>query len=237
MDETQTQIGWLAHTRTACRRFEDPVLSLLLLAELALIFIMEPLAAEGFGIPEVVTMLLVAVLILVLALASRQRWVLVIATAAGLVRLLGGLAEHLWSTSVTKQANAVSAVLGLVALMWMVAGVVFGPGRVTPHRVRGAVLLYLTIALIFAWIYRLIDEIVPGAIPALGARHGTLGALSTFVYYSLTVLTTVGFGDITPVDAFARNLTMFEALLGQLYPTIILAQILTLYAEDRKQQE
>jgi hypothetical protein len=66
---------------------------------------------------------------------------------------------------------------------------------------------------------------------------GEQGILSAFAYYSLTCITTIGFGDITPVNPFARSLTMFEALLGQLYPAIILARILTLYTDDRKQLE
>jgi hypothetical protein len=51
------------------------------------------------------------------------------------------------------------------------------------------------------------------------------------------VLTTVGFGDITPVNDFVRNLTMLEALLGQLYPAVILARLLTLYADDRTTEQ
>jgi Ion channel len=41
--------------------------------------------------------------------------------------------------------------------------------------------------------------------------------LSPFLYYSLTSLTTVGFGDITLLDAFARSLTTLEAVVGQLF--------------------
>jgi hypothetical protein len=50
----------------------------------------------------------------------------------------------------------------------------------------------------------------------------------------MTSLTTLGLGDITPVNAFARSLTTLEALFGQLFPAVILARILTLYSDDRK---
>jgi hypothetical protein len=88
--------------------------------------------------------------------------------------------------------------------------------------------LYLTTAVFFAYLYRLIAQVVPGAFSGLAFRTGEHGALSPFLYFSLTLLTTVGLGDIAPVDAFACNLTMFEALLGQLFPATILARILTL---------
>ena len=94
-------------------------------------------------------------------------------------------------------------------------------------------MLYLTFALIFAWLYRLLAQTIPGCFSGLTFRPGELGSLSSFIYFSLTVLTTVGFGDITPVNDFVRNLAMLEAPLGQLYPAVILARLLTLYADDR----
>jgi hypothetical protein len=60
--------------------------------------------------------------------------------------------------------------------------------------------------------------------------------LSPFLYYSLTSLTTLGLGDITPVNSFARSLTVLEALLGQLFPAVILARILTLYTDERPRE-
>ena len=65
---------------------------------------------------------------------------------------------------------------------------------------------------------------------------GQHGALSPFLYYSLTSLTTLGLGDITPVNEFARSLTGLEALLGQLFPAVILARILTLYTDERNRE-
>ena len=79
----------------------------------------------------------------------------------------------------------------------------------------------------------LIAEILPDAFSGLAFRAGH-GALSLFLYYSLTSLTTVGSTDITSVDAFVRNLTMVEAVVGQLFPSIILARMLTLYADELK---
>jgi hypothetical protein len=117
--------------------------------------------------------------------------------------------------------------------MWVVFGIVFGPGRITAHRVRGAILLYLSIAIVFAWLYRLIAFVVPAGFSGLKLTTGQQGALSPFLYYSFTALTTLGLGDITPVNAFARSLTVLEALLGQLFPAVILARILRLYMDDK----
>jgi len=113
--------------------------------------------------------------------------------------------------------------LALLGVTWVISRIVFGPGRITTHRVRGVFVLYLLSAVFFAYLYRLIAKVVPGAFSGLAFRTGEHGALSPFLYFSLTLLTTVGLGDIAPVDAFARNLTMFEALLGQLFPALLSA--------------
>ena len=229
--------NWLKQVRIACRRYQDSGLSALLSAQLVLIFVAEPLAFDGIPFPATATLVIIGGLILLLVLGSYQHGELVILSIAGIVRLLTEGVDFFWGASVTEEAVAISAMLGLLAVFWTVAGIVFGPGRITVHRVRGAVVLYLTIAILFAWLYRLIAAMVPGAFSGLAFRVGEHGAMSPFLYYSLTSLTTVGFGDITPVEAFARNLTMLEAVVGQLFPALILARILTLYTDEHKKAE
>ena len=47
-------------------------------------------------------------------------------------------------------------------------------------------------------------------------------------------LTTVGYGDTVPVDPIARSLAMLEATLGQLFPAIILARLVSIELADRE---
>jgi Ion channel len=224
-------VKWSKYVHVAACRREDHILSALLAAQFALIFIAEPLAFKGFAYPVIATGIIAAGLILLLVLGSHQRGALLVVVIGG-IRLLAGAADFLWHTSFTEGAEAVSAVLALLVVLWAVFRIVFRPGHITWHRVRGAVVLYLTTAILFAWLYILIAEILPNAFSGLMFR-ATHGALSPFLYYSLTALTTLGLGDITPLDAFARNLTMLEAVIGQLFPVIILGRILTLYANER----
>jgi len=199
---------------------------------LMLIFVAEPLAFKDITYPLVVTGIIAVGLILMLVLGSHQRGAAVV-IAIGSVRLLAGGLDFLCHTSFTQAAEAISTVFTLLAVIWAVLEILLGPGQITWHRVPGAIVLYLTIAILFAWLYMLIAELLPRAFSGL-ACGPTHGALSPFLYYSLTSLTTLGFGDITPVDAFARNLTVLEAVVGQLFPAIILARILTLYADERR---
>ena len=50
-----------------------------------------------------------------------------------------------------------------------------------------------------------------------------------YLYFSFVTLTTLGYGDITPVSAFAKSLTIVIAISGQLYLTILIAMLVGKY--------
>jgi voltage-gated potassium channel Kch len=56
--------------------------------------------------------------------------------------------------------------------------------------------------------------------------------MSTLVYFSFCTLTTVGYGDVTAVDTFARSVAMLEALTGQLFPAVLIARIVSMEVTD-----
>jgi hypothetical protein len=111
---------------------------------------------------------------------------------------------------------------------------VFGPGHITAHRVRRGDCALSLDCYRFAYLYQVIAEVIPAAFSGLTFRGADRIALSPFLYYSLMSLTTLGLGDITPVHELARSFTVLEALLGQLFPAVILARILTLYSDEGK---
>ena len=119
----------------------------------------------------------------------------------------------------------------LVIVLWHV----YGEGPVTGHRVMGAVAGYLLLSLVFAISYSLVEYLFPGAfqMPAALSRSGEPQS-QLFYYFSVTTLTTAGFGDITAVNPFARTLVMMEALIGQLYPAILIARLVSLHSETKR---
>ncbi len=113
----------------------------------------------------------------------------------------------------------------------IVLKMVYRGGPVSGHRVRGAIAAYLLIGFFFATAYRLLDDLIPGAFshPA----HAITGQqaqeiASSFMYFSLVTLTTVGFGDIAAVHPVARSLVTLEAVIGTLYPAILIARLVSL---------
>jgi hypothetical protein len=133
--------------------------------------------------------------------------------------------------------------LYLDATAWIIAGVtlsvviaraVFAPGRVTLHRVIGAVLLYLNIGFTFVALFCFIARLEPNAFAGMRPLQDNLSVASNFGYFSFVTLTSVGYGDIVPVHPYARSLANVEAIIGQLYPATLLARLVTLEIADRR---
>jgi hypothetical protein len=119
-------------------------------------------------------------------------------------------------------------------MAWAVARQTFAPGRVTYHRVIGAVLLYLTVAVIFSALYVFIGSLDPVAFVSMKVTDSPRLA-SDVIYFSFATMTTTGYGDVAPLHPVARSLCNMEAIFGQLYPATLLARLVTLEIEHRRQ--
>ncbi len=117
--------------------------------------------------------------------------------------------------------------MALVLLAVAIGVSVFGGHRTTGDRLFGAIGLYLLLGLTWAAVYAIVAASVPGAFAGSLPTRPTLYDLG---YFSLVTLTTVGYGDITPAAQVARSLAASEALIGQLYPAIIIARLVSAQA-------
>ncbi len=81
----------------------------------------------------------------------------------------------------------------------------------------------------------LLLEIIPNAIHLQTplAAGVTTGEPSRLIYFSFETLTTVSYGDAYPVHRIARSLTTAEALIGQLYPAILIATLVGMALQVR----
>jgi hypothetical protein len=119
-----------------------------------------------------------------------------------------------------------------ISLAWILLVRVFSTGRIDRNRVQGAIVAYLLVALSFAIIYHFIYLVDgPGSIKGLLSY-----TRREFVYFSLSTLTTIGYGDVTPVSEMARSLANLEALTGQLYPAVLIARLVSMEISSKQQK-
>lgn len=108
--------------------------------------------------------------------------------------------------------------------------------RVTADKIHGAVSGYLMIGIIWAMIYSLIENTAPGSFSfshGLESLHLTQSDKSlyfaNFMYYSFVTVTTLGYGDITPISNAAKVFSSLEAMVGQLYIAILISRLVGLH--------
>jgi hypothetical protein len=231
LDDTRRSVGpWQD-------RIRDPSLTVLLVLELCTIFLAAPLAAKGLPIARVVGDTLVLAALVIVVMLS-QRWGAVILILLGLAAIAASfLPNGAWAPVSAIVLRHGGDILAFSTLTWVVAHAVFAPGRITSHRLQGAVVLYLTVATIFASAFGLIWELSPGAFVNIVAPVGGAEEVGTMLYFSLTTLTTTGYGDIVAVDPFARSLANLESVLGQFFLAITVARLVTLELVDRRRRE
>ncbi len=126
-------------------------------------------------------------------------------------------------------------VFGTAILVVMTLKQTFLPGPVNVHRVMGGVAAYLLIGVTWAFGYKLLMEEIPDAIhfqTPLAAGVPT-GEPARLIYFSFETLTTVAYGDAYPVNRIARSLAISEALIGQLYPSILIATLVGMALQAR----
>ncbi len=115
---------------------------------------------------------------------------------------------------------------------WLALRQVLFTGDITGNKILGAICVYLLLGLTFATVFLLIVQFSPDAFK--GANHSAwYDNFADFVYFSFVSLTTLGFGDITPVKPLARFLVYFEAIAGQFYLTILVASLVGMHISKR----
>lgn len=226
---TDDSSGWL----TEILQFSsDRSLTVLLYTLLLLLFVVVPFFSDT-AIGRLAIDAFFFVVLTSGALAVRRRFrrvalgtVLVVLFARTFALVEPGRTVALVSTSVT-----------VVFLTFACSGIlrrVFAAGRITRSRIEGAVAVYLLIGLILGLVYTMLAVLDPNALDvgalelSADVRAMQQQLFRQMSYFSFVTLTTVGYGDITPVSETARQVAVFEGLLGQLYPAILLARLVSM---------
>jgi hypothetical protein len=199
-----------------------------------LVFVAWPLVDVGLLMRPLLGMVFLIISLSGLyVLGAPGRFVPVVLTLGGIVFALQ-TTMLVWPSDTAAILNEVAAELFVLAFCGVLLSRVMGPGRVTPNRIFGAVVVvYLLFAVQFAFLFALIERLSSGAFvmgqePSASRWTGWL-----FFYLSMITLSSLGLSDITPVHPFARSLVMLEALLGQLYTTVLLARLVSLEVAHR----
>jgi hypothetical protein len=88
----------------------------------------------------------------------------------------------------------------------------------------------------WAGVYETIHGIWPDAFRFTDPPQNRTEVTTSLAYYSFVTLTTMGYGDITPVHPTARSAAVVEALVGQLFPAILIARLVAMELATRERR-
>ena len=127
-----------------------------------------------------------------------------------------------------------AAFLGITLVM-VFSAIIRAP-RISGDAVMGAVCVYLLIGYAWAYLYALVEIVEPGSFnfPAYALPDPGTPPEFTFGYYSFVTLTTLGYGDITPITDRARTLSWLEAVAGVSYMATVIAFLVSQMTVDRE---
>lgn len=102
---------------------------------------------------------------------------------------------------------------------------IFSRKIITVDAIKGGIVVYLLLGLLWFELYRLINWLIPHSFSSNEEFQ--------LLHFSFITLSTVGYGDVLPISKFAKMLADLEGIIGVLYPTIFIARLVSLYERDR----
>lgn len=218
---TAETLGGFSAATWRARRFRT-----LLVAQLGLLLSYPYLGGSAAG-GVLLVLLNAAVMVAAVYAASPSAKAFVLGVALAALSSAGDLAVAAGSTQLRVWAAA-----GDTFFFCFVAAVLFAEvfrTRTIDHDVlAGAACCFVLIALTWSSAYAWLEASTPGSFTlAAGADPWR-----ELLYFSFVTLTTLGYGEITPVGDAARSLALLEATVGVLYSAILVARLVGLSASS-----
>jgi hypothetical protein len=180
-------------------------------------------------------LIIIAGVFAVLTFWRHQIPLIILASITILVRLFSSAFPFAWLEIFTNS----SSLIFFIVLVWLQLQHVFKAGPINFYRVQAAIVIYILIGFIWAFVYNLIFLFNPESFDFLNRpiAPDLQHTYSHFLYFSFITLTTLGFGDIVPVADVARSFVVFEGMIGMLYPVVMIARLVSLEVEHKKQHQ
>ena len=174
----------------------------------------------------VVSVLLAASLLLAFRIARVVPWLMALAAILAFTGVCFSVVRALTDVAGDGEARALNALVvafGPPAIALGVIRSLRASGGVRLEALMGVLSIYMLLGLLFAFVYGAVDRL--GGDPFFA--NGADATVAKCVYFSFTTLTTAGYGDFTARTDLGHTLSIFEALIGQIYLVTVVSLIVT----------
>jgi len=201
----------------------------ILLLSLMLLILANPFLVERASLSWLLSLIFVLVLLAAARTASEYRWQRIITLILGVPALLAQLGLLISDMSWLEPVRYIASALFMFYVCGLLlSDIVLHSQTVTLNLIRGAVNVYLMFGIGFAFIYGLIEYLQPGSFTGLEELAVIHDRIMYFLYFSYITLSTLGYGDISPLTPYGMTAAYTEAIFGQLYLAILVARLVAL---------
>ena len=210
----------------------DLGLTLLTVSLVLQVFVVTPLREAGVPWRAVLDAIIMA-LMLYAAIAVRQSRIDTIAVSSIVVMTAIALVVgRFHPTLLLHQLGSVLATITLLVYVRIVLVMMFRGGPVTWSRIQGGISAYLLVGMAWASAFQIVEQSRPGSFHFVTAPTNFDELISKLTYFSFCTLTTVG-SEVVPFSPIARSLTIAEAVIGQLFPAILIGALVAMAMQSR----
>jgi hypothetical protein len=198
---------------------------LFLFISIVLMFVLRPFLEGFIRISYLMDVFFTAIFLSAVYAVSQKRGVFFVALLIALLTVALVWLNDLTGISSFGVAGNILGSLFLAFTAIMILSYLFREDQITGDMIMGAICVYFLFGLIWAFAFSILEMTQPGSFQMSGEITGK----TAFTYYSYVTLTTLGYGDITPISTPARSLALLEAMMGQLYLAVLVARLVGLH--------
>ena len=209
-----------------------------LLTVLIVLFIVAPISGVIIGDILISTLFLSITVSIIRTFEVKKRFLFLLftlATVAFSLDLYTDLQPDFEQAHFFDVLSQIISSLFIFAALVTITRKIFSEKIISNDTIKGGIAMFMMIGIVWALLYRIVYYFDPHA---FSESVETMNSTGNMFYFSFSTLTTLGYGDITPVSEFARNLTNLEAITGMLYPSILIAKLVGAYtAQDMSKDD
>jgi voltage-gated potassium channel len=209
---------------------DEKVTFRLLLAMVIGILLVAPLISYSNILNIVMDLFFMGTFFVVIRMLSKSRLYSILAGISGMTMVVSFWLHFLYPSDAMMIAAKVSgALFFLLVVITMLRHVVASP-TVTREVLYAAMVVYLMIGILFAFVYGCIYIVDPASFD-LTMEMSSRGW--AFFYFSFVTLTTLGYGDSSPLTAMGGIVAVMEAIIGQLYLVVVVAWLVGMHVSSK----
>ena len=199
---------------------------LLLLVSLLALMVLEPFLFDYIRLRFLLDIFFTIILFASIYAVSEKKRTLLIAILLALPKL-----GTIWALNFTTQPlllliDSICGVIFIGYIILLILTIISRQKEVTRETIYGAIVVYILIGIMWVYFYQFTDVLHPHSFSISAAPDDPQ---KSFYYYSFVTLTTLGYGDITPISGPARAMTTLEAILGQMYLAVTIARLVGMH--------